>query len=297
MFLDVGNGHRINFEEYGNPKGIKVLFLHGGPGLGYTEKDKELFDPHKFHVILIDQRGCGKSKPKGSLAFNTTSDLIQDINRVLEANGISSVIIFGGSWGATLGVLFAAKYPEKVNKLILRGFFPATKECADIYLRGDIKNTHPLEWKRVMSFVPKQYQNKVPEFYFDKISNKEEGFQQLGYEWSRYGFSLSRKRFKKGELDQLLDPNMVDYDRILIELHYAFHFFFIPEQYIFHQALKIKDHPIYMVHGTHDYLCPLMYAKQFFTTIKNGKLEIVDGGHSIAEKEVKAALIRELNRI
>jgi proline iminopeptidase len=134
MYLDVGDVHSLYFEEYGNPKGIKILFLHGGPGLGFSDQDKAIFDSNKFQVIFIDQRGCGKSLPKGELVCNTTLYLVEDIDKVLDHLEIDSIVVFGGSWGATLAVLYAASSPNKVSKLILRGVFPATKECTDILI-------------------------------------------------------------------------------------------------------------------------------------------------------------------
>jgi len=256
MYLDVGNGHRIYFEEYGNPGGIKVLFIHGGPGLGFSEKDKAFFDPTKFHVIFIDQRGCGKSTPKGELAFNTTLDLVSDIIQVLDHLGIDSVLVFAGSWGATLAILLAAEYPDRISQLILRGFFSATSVCTDIYLRGGIKESHPENWRRVSSFVPDTWKGKEAEFYFKMINEKPADYRKLGHEWARFGLSLSRKYFPEGEIDKIMKLGTVDYDRIRIELNYALNRFFIPEGFVFDQADRIKV-PTVIVHGRYDYICPL----------------------------------------
>jgi len=297
MYLDVGHGHNIHFETYGNPNGINILFLHGGPGLGFSDHDKTFFDPSKFHVVFIDQRGCGKSTPKGGLGYNTTQDLVSDINHVLEYSKIDSVIVFGGSWGATLAVLFAAACPHRVNKLILRGFFSATKETADIYLKGKIKDSHPESWARVISFVPQTKRDNVAEFYFDAINNQIDGYQVLSYEWARYGLSLSRKEITEEEIDQLLVKGKVDLDRIRIELHYALNAFFIPQGYVFEQAAKIKNIPVVIIHGSHDYLCPTADAQFLASKFVKPKLIIVDGGHSTSEISIKEALIYELGQV
>ncbi len=296
MYLDVGNGHKIHFEEYGNPSGIKILFLHGGPGLGFSENDKAFFDPEKFYVVFIDQRGCGKSMPKGELEHNTTMDLVEDINLVLDHLGVESVTVFGGSWGATLAILFAAQYPNKTNKLILRGFFPATKECTNIYLRGGIKATHPKNWVRVESFVPKEKRDNIAEFYFECINDKQSGFKTLGYEWARYGLSLSRKYFAEEEIDQILTREQIDFDRIRIELNYALNGFFIPEGYVYDQASKIQTSTT-IIHGSYDYICPLEEAEKLNSILENSKLIVLDGGHSTAEKVIRDALIEELRRL
>jgi proline iminopeptidase len=154
MFLKVDRIHNINFETYGSSDGIPVLFIHGGPGLGYSESDKRFFDPSKHFILFYDQRGCGRSIPTGSLEQNKTEHLIEDILKLLDHLNIGSAHIFGGSWGATLGVLFSAKYPNRSKSLVLRGFFSATKSTLDLYLQGGIKRNHPLVWERVISLVP-----------------------------------------------------------------------------------------------------------------------------------------------
>lgn len=297
MYFDVDGGHKLYYEEFGNPKGIDVLFIHGGPGLGFSEADKKIFDPEKFHVLFIDQRGCGKSMPKGRLEENTTAQLIQDIHAILEHTSMQEVVVFGGSWGATLAVLFAAIYPEKVNQLILRGFFPATKECADIYLRGRLQETHHSDWQQLLNSIPSDHHSAVPEYVFDRISNKKIGCEKIGYEWARYGFSLSRKTFANDEVDRLLDASKIDYDRICIELYYALNSFFIPDGRVLNQAQKIKNIQTTIIHGKYDYICPLSYAEKLAVLIHKSTLKVVDGGHSLAEHEVRAAVLKELEQL
>lgn len=296
MYLDVGHGHRIHYEAFGNPKGIKVLFIHGGPGLGFSDQDKAFFDPEKFHVLFIDQRGCGKSIPKGELNHNTTQDLIADMALVLDHLNIKSVILFGGSWGATLAILFAAAYPQSVTKLILRGFFSATRATTDIYLRGKIKDTHPEGWKRVISFVPEGKKDEIAAFYFDALDHQVEGYQLLGYEWARYGLSLSRKAISEEEMDQLLSKG-IDFDRIRIELNYATNDFFIPPEYVYDQAAKIANIPLVVVHGRYDYICPLSDAERLAANFMDAKLIIADAGHSTSEYAINEALFNELNQL
>ncbi|MEM9545276.1 MAG: alpha/beta fold hydrolase [Bacteroidota bacterium] len=296
MHLDVGNGHYIYFEEYGNPAGVPILFIHGGPGLGCSEGDKVFFDPDKFHVIFIDQRGCGKSIPKGELAFNTTEDLLVDMISVLDFLNIEQVVVFGGSWGATLAILLAAKYSNRVIKLIIRGFFSATSECMRIYLRGEIRTTHPENWERVSSFVPSVWKGREAEFYFMAINEKVDNYQLLGQEWARYGLSLSRKYFAKGEVDQIMTVGTVDYDRIRIELHYALNHCFISESHVFDQAVNVSA-PTTIIHGRYDYICPLEDAMRLDSILIDSTLKIADGGHSTSDPEIKKALFEELNQL
>lgn len=297
MFLDVGNGHSVYVEEYGNPHGIQILFLHGGPGLGFSEMDKVLFDPDKFHVIFMDQRGCGRSTPKGELRHNTTSELLDDIDKVLNFLSIDTVFVFGGSWGATLAVLYAAKRPHRVDGMILRGFFPATKNCTDIYLRGEIKHTHPNHWQQLINYIPSAHHERVAEYVFETVINEEPGVEELAYAWAAYGLSLSRKTFSDFDLQRALQHFVPDLDRIKIELNYALQSFFIPEDYVYQQAKLITNTPVTVIHGRYDYLCPPEYAERLSKCIKRSNLIVVDAGHSTAEKEIVDALLAALKQL
>ncbi len=223
--------------------------------------------------------------------------MVSDTNQLLDYPDIESVIVFGGSWGATLAILFAAEFPKRVNQLILRGFFSATKECTDIYLKGGIKATHPKNWERVSSFVPQAEQDKVAEFFFKSITLNREESQILGYEWFRYGLSLSRKYFSEKELDQILTLRRIDLDRIRIELNYALNGFFMPEGYVYDQATMIGNIPVAIIQGRYDYICPPEYAVKLDSKLIDSRLILVDGGHSISEKAIKDALDEELNQL
>lgn len=297
MYLDVGDGHRIHYERYGNPTGKQFLFLHGGPGLGFSEHDKLFFDSQKFNVIFLDQRGAGKSTPKGRLTNNTTQDLLSDIDKVLDHLEVETTAIFAGSWGATLAILYAAKNGHRVNQLILRGFFPGNKACVDIYHRGLIQKTHPDAWDRISSFVPEEHKDLVPEYIFEKIKISNSEAKILGSEWSRYGLALSRKKIFEEEVDRIISGSLTDLDKIKLEFHYTFNAFFIAEGYVLEQAKKIKNIPTTIVHGSHDYLCPVSYAKELAATIPQSKLVLVDAGHSTSEPLMKEALLSQLNEI
>ena len=139
-FISVSGGHKLYYERFGNPNGKPVLFLHGGPGGGFGDKDKRFFDPKIWQVIFFDQRGAGRSTPFASIQNNTTDNLIEDINILLNKWSIKKVLLFGGSWGSTLALTFAITHPEKVSGMILRGIFLSTKKDIDHLLHGGIKN-------------------------------------------------------------------------------------------------------------------------------------------------------------
>ncbi len=142
-FLDVGDGHSLYFELYGNPKGIPVIFLHGGPGSGFSDKDKTFFDKRRYNVLLFDQRGSSKSTPFGSIKNNTTQNLVADINKLLNYLNFDKVYVFGGSWGSTLALVYSIYHPQRVLGLILRGIWLANRYAIDHYIGGGIKEYFP----------------------------------------------------------------------------------------------------------------------------------------------------------
>jgi proline iminopeptidase len=166
-FINVTGGYKLYFELYGNPKGIPVLFLHGGPGAGFSDSDKQFFDKRRYNVVFFDQRGSSRSKPFGSIKKNTTQDLVEDINRVLDYLNFDKIYIFGGSWGSTLALVYAIHNPKRVLGLILRGVFLANKYSLDHYINGGIKEFFPDVWDRFVSIVKKG--EKPADFYLKKI--------------------------------------------------------------------------------------------------------------------------------
>jgi len=296
MYIAVGNGHQIHIGLYGNPDGIKVLFLHGGPGLGCADTDQQFFDSKKFYVAFVDQRGCGKSTPKGALANNQTTELISDLKMVIDRLNWDSAILFGGSWGATLAILFAAAYPTRVNRLILRGFFSATRQTMDIYLRGRLPKTHTTYWQRLVDEIPCT-EHEVAAYMFEMIDTRKEGYQKLAESWSRYGFALTRKSITELEIEEALQSKPLNLDQMRIALYYALHNFFFPEGHVYREAAKIKTIPTVIIHGRYDHLCPYQDAERLSEILPKSKLILVDGGHISTEPEIKSALIETLNRI
>lgn len=289
MFLKVDQIHNIYFETFGAEDGIPVLFIHGGPGLGYSQLDTRFFDSTKHFVIFYDQRGCGKSTPIGCLDNNTPTNLIEDILKLLNHLNITEVHIFGGSWGATLGVLFAAKYPERVKSLVLRGFFSATKSTIDLYLKGGNSHSHPNVWERIKSIVPGNHQQNIAQYYFDRISSNLPTSEKFAGEWSRYGLALSRKQISETQIEQIMENSEDSRLKINIELYYALNYFFMEDGYVFNQAELINTSTT-IIHGSHDYLCPLYEPELLQSKITGSKLVICNTGHSAGEHVIEKVL-------
>ena len=295
-YLKVSGGHDLYYELVGNPKGIPVLYLHGGPGAGIWAKDRRYFNPRKFNVLLFDQRGSGKSKPFASTKNNTTWKLVEDINALLNHLEINKVLLFGGSWGSTLALVYAIKHPERVKALILRGIFLGTKKELDYFYKGGPQNNFPESWERFISLVPKTKRKNPLNFYAKNLKSKNKKLRQkYCTEFSRYEFSAMKLSITEKELNKLLKgPNNESYARIGV--HYFLNRCFLPDDYILKNIYKIKNLPIIIVHGRYDFICLPKEAYKLHKAIKGSKLYFVTAGHSSSDKNLEEKLVEEMDK-
>lgn len=295
-FLKVSKRHKINYEVCGNENGEPILFVHGGPGAGYSERDKRFFDFSKQKVIFFDQRGASKSIPFGSIEENTTQDLINDINSILEHLKIDKIILFGGSWGTTLGLTYAIQNPDKIKGLLLRGLFLGNKASTEHYLSGGVKEFYPKIWERFEKTFPKDNDVSISKFYLDKMlygTEKEKEF--YAYEWAFYEISIFKKNITEKEVDEIL--KLIPYKSLsILEAHYLSNNYFIEEDYILNNLNQIKNIPIKIVHGKEDIICPLKFAVQLDGRLSNCTLYVTDGGHSDSEPNTEKKLIEIINQ-
>jgi len=293
-FLDAGGGHSLYFELYGNPKGIPVIFLHGGPGSGFSDKDKTFFDKRRYNILLFDQRGSSKSTPFGSIENNTTQDLVEDINKMLDHLHFDKVYVFGGSWGSTLALVYAIHYPQRVLGLILRGIWLANKYAISHYIGGGIKEYFPDVWERFGKLVK---EGEEPAKYYLKqmLSADKETSDKYAYEWAYYEMSFYTIRKISG-VDEML--NTFSYKSMAImEAHFIANNCFIPENFILNNIDKIKNIKTAIVHGRFDFICPPVMAFQLQAALNNSKLNIMNAGHSGYDPENFKALKSEIKRI
>ena len=172
-------------DRYGNVHGIPMLFLHGGPGAGTSPIYQKFFDPKKYHLIMFDQRGCGKSKPYGETIENTTSDLISDINHILENFSIDKINIYGGSWGSTLALLYAESNPERVATLTLRGVFLCRRDDIKWFYQHGASEIYPHYWEKYLSIVSNSKRNDILSAYYEMIHSSDEVISKRACkEWS-----------------------------------------------------------------------------------------------------------------
>jgi len=293
-YFDVSDGHSLYFELYGNPKGIPVLFLHGGPGAGFSDGDKKFFHKSRYNVLFFDQRGTSKSKPFGSIENNTTQDLIRDINSLLDHLNFDKVYVFGGSWGSSLALIYAIHEPQRVKGLILRGIWLANKYGLDHYINGGIKEFFPDVWERFSKLVP-EGENPVS-YYLDKmLSDDKEESDKYAYEWAYYEMSFYT-------INKMLDPADIlktfSYKSMaILEAHYIKNLCFLSEDFIMENIDKIKDIKTSIVHGRYDFICTPAQAFRLHTGLNDSVLNITNAGHSSSDVENKKALISELRRI
>ena len=292
--LDVGQGHSLYFELSGNPKGMPVLFLHGGPGAGLPANYRRFFNPEHYWIIGFDQRGCGKSKPFASLEANTTDHLVADIEQIRHYLGISTWLIFGGSWGSTLGLVYAIQHSEAVIGLILRGAFLAREQDTEWFLcpNGGAANVFPEQYQHFAQYAREvRSPQAICDQYYDIFNHSNELQQakalKAWYSWEERISRLVLPQTSRIDADQF---HLVK-SLALLECHYLKHQCFIPENYILDNLNVLADIPGTIIHGRYDMICKLEAAHSLHKGWRNSELRIVpDAGHSTLEPGVAKAL-------
>jgi proline iminopeptidase len=273
------------------------LFLHGGPGLGFTDQDKRFFDPAIFHVILFDQRGSGRSKPLGSIEHNTTDKLVDDITELLDHLEVEKVILFGGSWGSTLALVYGIRHPHRVTGMVLRGIFPGTETSIRHFTNGGVAPYFPEAWQRFREMVPAEKRGDAAGFYFEMMQSPDEQIRKkYAYEWALFGGSLSKMGLDPGEISEKLE--YADFEsNSLLEAYYSIHHCFLPDNYIYENADKLGEIPVRIVHGRYDMICPPVFAIELHEPLRNSKLSIVQAGHAASEPAIEEKLKSELKEL
>lgn len=288
-FLDTGDGHSLYVEQSGNPNGKPVVFLHGGPGGGTNPTQRRLFDPDAYHIVLFDQRGCGRSTPHASVENNTTSDLVADIERIREELDIEKWQVLGGSWGSTLALAYAETHPERVTELVLRGIFLVRPFELDWFYQEGASNVFPDAWEAYLAPIPPEERADLLHAYHRRLFGSDPQAQlEAARAWATWEWSTS-----------LLIPNVEGgtNERMLafarIENHYFVNggFFDRPDQ-LLADADRLAEIPSVIIHGRYDMVCPVRNAWDLSKAMPHAELTIVpDAGHGMAEPGITAALI------
>ena len=305
-WLNVTNSHEIYYEQCGNPQGQPVIFLHGGPGSGCNPSQRRFFDPTHYHIILLDQRGCGRSKPLGSTSHNTTADLVADIEALRTHLSIDKWLVFGGSWGSTLALAYAVKHANQVQGLILRGIFLSRKSELDWFL-GEVKHFFPENWQQLVSYLPANLQNDVFASYYELVFSNDINISvAASKQWNAFEGSILRLmpaqaakelEIKSTEANQ---PNQADIEkegqielaRARVQMHYIKHACFIDGDALLEETKNLRHIPTVIVQGRYDMVCPPQTAWEFAQHMPEAALYMIaDAGHSAMEPGITSALV------
>ena len=294
--IDVGDGHRIYMEQCGNPEGLPVIVLHGGPGGGCSPAMRRYFDPEVYRVILFDQRGCGRSRPHASVTANTTWHLVADIERIRELLRIDRWIVFGGSWGATLSLVYAQTHPERVRALALRGVFLMTQPELDWFYGGGAGQFWPELWARFEGLVPEDERGDLIAAYHKRLFS---GDLMLETRYAR-AWAAWENALASIDNDGIVGESPAEYARAFarLENHYFSHGGFLAEdQQILGRLDRISHIPGVIVQGRYDMICPPNAAYKLSRGWPNARLVMVGrAGHALSEPGISAELVRAMDR-
>lgn len=295
--IDVQSPHNLYVEESGNPDGIPVLFLHGGPGAGTESYHRRFFDPEKYRIVLFDQRGCGKSTPHGCLEHNTTQALVEDIETIRDKLGVNSWLLFGGSWGSTLALVYAQTHPDRVRGLIVRGIFLSRQKDLDwFYKEGGCSRIFPDYWIDLVKPVRENMRHDLIAAY-DKLLSSDNELQRMAAAkaWSGWEGRCATLRPNPNVIDHFTSPHTA-LSLTLIEVHYFKHKSFLEDNQILRNMERIKHIHGIIVHGRYDVICPLDNALDLHHEWTNSELHIIrDAGHSASEPGIVDALVKATN--
>jgi proline iminopeptidase len=285
--------HRLYVEECGNPKGIPVVFLHGGPGAGCEPFHRRFFDPEKYRIVLFDQRGCGRSTPHASLKNNCTQDLVNDIETIRELLGIERWVLFGGSWGSTLALLYAQAHPERVSGMILRGIFLCRQKDMDWFYKDGANRIFPDQWLELLRPVRENMRHDILAAYSTLLSSENELQRMAAAKaWAAWEGGCATLRPNHSVMGHFADGHTA-LSLSKIEVHYFVNKAFIEENQIIDNMHKIENIPGIIVHGRYDMICPMDQALELHHHWLNSELSIIrDAGHSSMEPGTVNALIK-----
>jgi proline iminopeptidase len=295
--LEVDPPHQLYVEECGIPDGIPVLFVHGGPGAGCSPKHRCFFDPTVYRIILFDQRGSGRSTPHAELSGNNTQALVADIERLRVFLGIDKWLLFGGSWGSTLSLIYAERFPERVSGLILRGIFLCRRQDLLWFYQDGASHIFPDYWQQFIAPVPLAERGDMMRAYYKLLTgNNELARMGAAKAWSGWEAQCSTIKPDTQLVDQFTDPRFA-LALARIEAHYFINDAFIEANEILDNAHRLKGIPGVIIHGRYDMVCPFDNAFALKQAWPEADLHIVrDAGHSAMEPATTEALVRATNR-
>jgi proline iminopeptidase len=318
--LKVSDIHSVYVEQCGNPDGVPVIFLHGGPGSGCNPAQRRFFDPAYYRIILFDQRGCGRSQPAGETAENTTQALVADIEIIRNHLNIRQWHVFGGSWGSTLALAYAVKHAENIISLALRGIFLSRPKEIEWFL-GNVALFFPEAWQTLLQNVPRDQQENILKYYAGLVFHADTSISiPAAIRWNAFEASIMslvpKQEIQKQhsptsgtsiadsseQTDSIKDSSSqdnqsvdgaVELARARVQIHYIRHLCFVDGDQLLQSAAKtLQNIPTIIVQGRYDMVCPPQTAWELSRVMPQAKLVMVpDAGHSAMETGTCQALL------
>ena len=288
--------HEIYWEQSGRADGVPVMFLHGGPGAGTTPAQRRFFDPEAWRIVLFDQRGAGRSRPRGELERNTTAHLVEDIERLREFLGIDRVVLFGGSWGSTLALSYAEAFPQNCLGLVLRGIFLGRPKEVEWFLCG-LRAVFPEAWNELVSILPEDARDDVLGSFSRRLLDPDPAVHlPAARAWSRYEGSCSTLLPSPETLAAFGEDDMA-YALAKIEAHYFVNDNFLGENELLSNLGAVTHLPCTIVQGRYDMICPMGSAYELHSVWPGSELIVApDAGHSAMDPGIRAALVRTMEK-
>jgi proline iminopeptidase len=297
--LAVDATHTLYVEECGNPDGLPVVFLHGGPGAGLATYHRRFFNPAHYRIVLFDQRGAGRSTPFAELRDNTTWHLVADIETIRETLGIERWLVFGGSWGSTLALAYAQTHPQRVVALVLRGIFLGREPELRWFneLGGGAAQIFPERWERFRDFIPATERDSMLEAYWRRLTGADTS--------QRVAAAKAWSAWEGGSTTLVHDPDgggdFDDADKAvslaMMEVHYFRHAMFLEPDQLLRDIDRIRHIPATIVHGRYDIICPMTSAWDLSRAWPEAKLQVVLAGHSAGDPAIVDALVATTDRL
>jgi proline iminopeptidase len=292
FFLETGTKHSVYVTVSGNPNGLPVVFLHGGPCSGTKPDHRRYFNPEHYRIILFDQRGCGQSLPFGVLENNTTQDLIDDMERIRLYLAIDKWLVFGGSWGGTLALLYSQQHSDKVLGLIVRGVFLARQQDMDWFVLTGANRIYPEQWQRLNECAPALARSNLVEALWDTInSNDAPAKAKAAREWQAWNGQLAMGKSYQPQSSDAPD-SVEQVKQVRMELHYAINHYFIEENQILNHCGLLQNIPTTIIHGRYDLVCPMEAGNSLYQALPEAEFIVLpNAGHVAQHEEMIDALV------
>jgi proline iminopeptidase len=288
----VGDGHELYVEECGRADGIPALFLHGGPGAGCGASHRRFFDPARYRIVLLDQRGSGRSTPHAELAHNTTWDLVADLERVREHLGVERWLVFGGSWGSTLALAYAQTHPERVSALVLRGIFLCRPWEIQWFYQQGASLLFPDYWQDFLAPIPEAERGDLVGAFHRRLTGPDEAaMHEAAVAWSVWEGRCATL-LPDGNIRQAFADHRLALSLARIESHYFVNNAFMEPEQLLRDVGKLAGIPAVIVHGRYDSICPLQSAWELHRAWPQAEFKVIaDAGHAAFEPGIAAALV------